>query len=138
MKFMLIMRTTDAAAAANENADFEAVINAMGEYNDAMIAAGVLLSGDGLAPEPGAVVDFDFETPEVTDGPYGDTPALFHGFWIIKAAGLVEATDWARKCPLGPGNKIEVRRITDESDFEDFADNEHIQKEAELRAQMGE
>ncbi|MDO7880782.1 YciI family protein [Antiquaquibacter soli] len=136
MKYMLIMRTTDAALEASKEIDFEEVINAMGAYNESMIKAGVLAGGDGLAPATeGVVVDFSGDKPIVTDGPYGETHELFNGFWIVDVSSKEEAVEWASRAPLGPGSKLEVRRITDESDFESFADNEYIQKEAEWRAQ---
>jgi hypothetical protein len=136
MKYMLIMRTTDAAVKSYKDMDFEKVINAMGEYNEALQKAGVLLSGEGLTEaEEGFVVDFDADQPIVTDGPYGETHELFNGFWIIQTASKEEAAQWAGRCPLGPGNKLEVRRVTELSDFEDFADNEHIKKEAAWRAE---
>ena len=139
MKYMLIMRSTDAAIEASKEMDFEEVINAMGRFNEELITAGVLLGGDGLSDaSEGFVVDFDGEEPIVTDGPYGETHELFNGFWIIQAAGKEEAVQWAKKVPLGPGNKIEVRRVTDESDFAAFADNEFVQKEAGWREQLGQ
>lgn len=135
MKHMLIMRATADAVAAYEEMDFETVINAMGAYNEAMMKAGVMVAGDGLAPEPGYVVDFSADPPLVTDGPYGEVHELFNGFWIIQTATAEEALEWAKRCPLGPGNKLEVRRVTDESDFADYADNEYIQKEKEWRGE---
>lgn len=137
MKHMLIMRATSQAADAYAEMDFEAVINAMGAYNEAMISAGVLVAGDGLAPEPGYVVDFDGEAPVVSDGPYGEVHELFNGFWIVQTATAEEALEWAKRCPLGPGAKLEVRRVTDESDFADYSDNEFIRKEKEWRAELG-
>lgn len=135
MKYMLIMRTTDEALAASKGQDFEQIINAMGAYNESMINAGVLAGGDGLtAASDGFVVDFDSETPVVTDGPYGETHELFSGFWIIDVATKEEAAEWAVRAPLTTGSKLEVRRITGEEDFADFADNEYIQKEKEWRA----
>lgn len=137
MKHMLIMRSNEQAADAFEEMDFEAVINAMGAYNESMMTAGVLLGGDGLAPEPGWVVNFDGEAPIVSDGPYGEIHELFNGFWIVQTATAEEALEWAKRCPLGPGSRLEVRRITDESDFADFADNEYVQKEAGWREELG-
>lgn len=138
MKYMLIMRTTAAAAEAFKDVDFEQVINAMGQYNESMMKAGVLLAGDGLSDaDEGFVVDFDAEQPIITDGPYGETHELFNGFWIIQVSSKEEAAEWASRAPLGPGSKLEVRRVTDESDFEDFADNEYIKKESEWREQLG-
>ncbi len=137
-KYMLIMRTTDAALEASKDRDFEEIINEMGAYNEALMQAGVMIGGDGLAgPEEGFVVDFSAEEPLVTDGPYGETHELFNGFWMLQVGSREEAIEWARRCPLGPGAKLEVRRVTDESDFEDFADNEYIQKEAGWRDQLG-
>lgn len=138
MKYMLIMRATDEAKQASEDMDFEELINAMGAYNESMMEAGVLLAGEGLSePEEGFVVDFDAEQPVVTDGPYGETHELFNGFWIIEVSSKEEAAEWASRAPLGPGTKLEVRRVTDESDFEDYADNEYIQKEKGWREELG-
>jgi len=138
MKFMLIMRSTEEAKRAYEKADFEQIINAMGAYNESLMKAGVLLSGDGLADDlsEAFVVDFSNETPIVTDGPYGETHELFSGFWILEVASKEEAVEWASRCPLGPGSKLEVRRVTDMSDFEDFADNEFLKKEEGWREEL--
>jgi hypothetical protein len=134
---MLIMRSNDEAVKAYENTDFEEVINAMGAYNEAMIKAGVLLAGEGLSDaKEGFVVDFASEKPIVTDGPYGETHELFNGFWIIGVSSKEEAAEWAQRAPLTAGSKLEVRRVTDETDFADYADNEYIQKEAGWRAEQ--
>lgn len=130
MKYILIMRGSAEAVEAYEKLDFEEVINAMGAYNESMIKAGVLLAGEGLTDaKEGFVVDFSAEKPIITDGPYGEINELFNGFWIIEASSKEEAAEWASRAPLTPGNKLEVRRVTDESDFADYADNEYIQKE---------
>ncbi|MDQ1576357.1 MAG: hypothetical protein QOH55_1507 [Microbacteriaceae bacterium] len=137
MKYMLIMRGSEQAAEAYKEVDFEAVINAMGAYNESLMKAGVLLGADGLADaDQGFVVDFASEPPIVTDGPYGETHELFNGFWIIEVSSKEEAAEWAKRCPLGPGSKLEVRRVTDESDFADYADNQYVQKEAEWRREL--
>ncbi len=139
MKFMLIMRATDDAKAAYENTDFTEIINAMGKYNESMMEAGVLLAGEGLADDLSTafVVDFSGEQPVVTDGPYGETHELFNGFWIIETATRDEAIQWASRAPLqGPGSKLEVRRVTDMSDFAGHEDNEFIQKEEGWREQQ--
>jgi hypothetical protein len=139
MKYMLIMRDTADAVEASKNVDFESIINAMGAYNESMINAGVMLGGEGLTDaKEGFVVDFSGEKPIVTDGPYGETHELFNGFWIIEASSKEEAAEWASRAPLGPGSKLEVRRISDASDFEQFADNEYIKKEADWREQLGQ
>lgn len=139
MKYMLIMRSTDEANAAAADIDFEEIINAMGAFNESMMEAGVLIGGEGLTdPAEGFVVEFTSETPIVTDGPYGETHELFNGFWILQVSTKEEAAEWAKRCPLGPGTKLEVRRVSDESDFEDFADNEYIQKEEGWREELAQ
>ena len=136
-RYMLIMRNSGSVEKP-EDMDFEAVINAMGAYNESMIDAGVMVGGDGLTDAAqGAVVEFTTEAPIVTDGPYGELQELFNGFWTIEVATREEAIEWASRAPLGPGNKIEVRRVTDETDFADHADNEYLRKEKEWRAQEG-
>jgi hypothetical protein len=134
-KYMLIMRNSGSVQ-NYEDMDFEAIINAMGAYNESMMKAGVLLAGEGLTDAAqGSVVEFTDGAPVVSDGPYGETHELFNGFWIIETATKEEALEWASRAPLGPGNKLEVRRVTDESDFADYSDNEYIQKEKEWRAE---
>jgi hypothetical protein len=135
-KYMLIMRNSESQESF-EDMDFEAVINAMGAYNESMMKAGVMIGGDGLTDAAqGAVVEFTADAPIVSDGPYGEVHELFNGFWTIEVATREEAIEWASRAPLGPGNKIEVRRITDESDFADYADNEYIQKEEGWREEI--
>lgn len=137
-KYMLIMRGTDEAYAAYKQIPFEQIINEMGAYNEAMMTAGVLVAGDGLADDMSAnfVVEFGGEEPVVTDGPYGETHELFNGFWIIEVSSRDEAIEWARRAPLIAGNKLEVRRVTDETDFAAFADNEYIQKQEGWREEL--
>lgn len=138
MKYMFIMRATDEVVQASKDIPFEQIINQMGAYNESMINAGVLLGGEGLADTSegsGLVVDFSEDPPLVTDGPYGETHELFNGFWIVQVGSREEAAEWASRAPLGPGSKLEVRRVTEASDFADFADNEYIQKEELWRAE---
>ncbi|MDI6944308.1 YciI family protein [Microbacterium sp. JZ70] len=135
-KYMLIMRDTDEALAASKDIPFEQIIAAMGAYNESMMKAGVLAGGEGLTDAAeGVVVDFSSQPPVATDGPYGETKELFNGFWILDVPTIEEAVEWAKRAPLGPGSKLEVRRISGVEDFP--ADNEWIQKEAGWREQLG-
>jgi hypothetical protein len=135
MKYMLIMRANEQAIAEFEEMDFNEVIAAMGAYNESLIKAGVLLAGEGLADAAeGFVVDFDSTPPVVTDGPYAEAKELFNGFWILEVSSKEEAAEWAKRCPLGPGAKLEVRRVNELEDFPQ--DNEWIQKEAAWREEL--
>ncbi|KMO72787.1 hypothetical protein BST22_21310 [Mycolicibacterium chubuense] len=131
-RYMLILRSTPEAEKAMENVDFNEVIAAMGRYNEELLKAGVLLAGEGLAgPEEGFVVNFDAETPVITDGPYTEAKELFNGFWILGVSSIEEAKQWALKCPLGHGARLEVRRITETEEFPQ--DNEWVQKEMQWK-----
>jgi len=131
-RYMLIMRSTPEAEKAMENVDFNDVIAAMGRYNEELIKAGVLLAGEGLAgPEEGFVVNFDTDTPVLTDGPYTEAKELFNGFWVLGVSSVEEAKQWALKCPLGCGARLEVRRITETEEFPQ--DNEWVQKELQWK-----
>ena len=141
MKYMFIMRSTDEALEASKKMPFEEIINKMGAYNESMMKAGVMVGGEGLADvsEGSAfVVDFSEEPPVVTDGPYGETHELFNGFWLVQVSSKEEAKEWASRCPLGPGSKLEVRRVQEAEDFAEFADNEYIKKEEGWRQELGQ
>jgi hypothetical protein len=138
-RYMLIMRVGPEAEAAMAAADidFDQVIESMGRYNEELIKAGVMLAGEGLTgPDEGFVVDFNADPPVVTDGPYTEAKELFNGFWILDVSSQEEAKQWARKCPLGPGVKLEVRRVAETDEFP--ADNPWIKKEIQWRAEMAE
>lgn len=140
MKYMLIMRATDEAREAYEQVPFQQIIEKMGAYNESLTKAGVLLAAEGLADAmtDNFVVDFSAGAPIVTDGPYGETHELFSGFWMIQTASREEAVEWARRCPLGPGAKLEVRRVTEMSDFAEFAQTDALVNEAAWRAANGQ
>lgn len=143
MKYMFIMRATAEAAEAYKEIPFEEIIRQMGAYNESLIKAGVMLAGEGLvdtSEDAGFVVDFSGEPPVVSDGPYGETHELFNGFWIVQVASKEEALEWARRCPLGPGSKLEVRRVTEFADMPDFAEFAHVdvaRDDAALRPGIG-
>ncbi|KWX19794.1 DGPF domain protein [Mycolicibacterium wolinskyi] len=138
-RYMLIMRSTPEAEAAmaEQEIDFDQIIADMGRFNEELVKAGVLLAGEGLTdPEEGFVVDFNSDPPVITDGPYTEAKELFNGFWMLDVSSKEEAKQWARKCPLGTGVKLEVRRVSETDEFPQ--DNEWIQKEIQWRADLAE
>ena len=138
MKYMLIMRATDEAFAAFADVDFNEILDAMGQYNEELISAGVLVAAEGLDDAAqGVVVDFSTEPPVVTDGPYGETKELFGGYWILDVASKEEAVEWAKRAPMtGPGMKTEIRRVPSIDEFPQ--DNPHIQRERAWRESTGQ
>src|SRR3954453_15512014 len=138
MKFMLIMRSTDEAAAAAQEIDFNEILDTMGRYNDELIKAGVLVAAEGLdEPKETVVVDFSSQPPVATDGPYGETKELFGGFWLLDVASKEEAVEWAKRAPLAaPGMKTEIRRVPTIDEFPQH--NEYIQRERAWRESTGQ
>ncbi|WP_207843619.1 YciI family protein [Williamsia soli] len=135
MRYMLIMRDSQEAIDASKEIPFDEIIAAMGAYNESLVKAGVLLAGEGLADaSEGFVVDFESDPPVVTDGPYAEAKELFSGFWMLEVSSKEEAAQWASRCPLGPGSKLEVRRVAGAEDFPQ--DNEWIQKEEQWREEQ--
>ncbi|WP_347977401.1 YciI family protein [Microbacterium sp. ProA8] len=135
MRYMLIMQVgaEEAAAFDPETYDMAEAYAAMGAYNEELQKAGVFLSAEGLSDAAeGFRVDFDSVPPAVTDGPFAEAREVFTGFWILEVASREEAEHWARKCPLGPGTALEVRRVNDLSDFDQS--DEWVAKEQEWRA----
>ena len=135
MKYMLIMRASDAAMESFKDVDFGEMIETMGRYNGQLIDAGVLVAAEGLDdPKETIVVDYTSQPPVATDGPYGETKELFNGFWILDVASAEEAVEWAKRAPCGPGVKTEIRRVASIDEFPQ--DNEWIQKEAAWREEL--
>ncbi|WP_329789467.1 YciI family protein [Lentzea sp. DG1S-22] len=137
MKYMLIMRATDEGYANLGELDFDEVLREVGEYNEELIRAGVLIAAEGLADaSEGVVVDFSSEPPIVTDGPYGETKELFNGFYLLNVSSQQEAVEWAKRAPMtGPGFKTEIRRVPTIDEFPQ--DNEWIRKERAWREANG-
>ena len=135
---MMIWRATDEAFANLGDVDFDKMLEVVGQYNEEMIRAGILLAAEGLSdPSEGVVVDYSSEPPVVTDGPYGETKELFNGFYIINVASKEEAIEWAKRAPMtGPGFKTEIRRVPTIDEFPQ--DNEWIQKERAWREANGQ
>jgi hypothetical protein len=119
MKFMVIVKA---------NADSEAGVMPtrqqlaeMGQFNEELVKAGVLLAGEGLHPTSrGARIVFDGDARSVVDGPFTESKELIAGFWIIEVSSKQEAIEWMRRCPNpynGGRGDIEIRQIFAAEDF---------------------
>lgn len=141
MRYMMIMQAPESMALGQEDAPVDATeaFEMMGRYNTALVEAGVLLAAEGLAPTAeGFALTYDDEGTHVTDGPFTEAKEIVAGFWILDVASRAEAEQWARQCPLGPGVRLEVRRVPDMREFEDAAPAGVLDAEASLRARVAE
>jgi hypothetical protein len=116
MRYMIIVKT-NAAYEAGAMPSSE-LIAAMGKFNESLIDAGVLLAGEGLQPSAeGARVKFSKGAFTVSDGPFSEARELIGGFWIIDVKSKQEALDWVRRIPFEDGEEVELRKVSEASDF---------------------
>ncbi len=95
-----------------------AFLAAIGEFNEALADAGVLLAADGLLPSSkGKRVCFDGEQRAAIDGPFAEPKDLIASYWIWQVRSLDEAVEWLKRAPFGGRVEIEVRPIMELEDF---------------------
>jgi hypothetical protein len=117
----------------------EKLLTEMGNFNEELVKAGVMLAGEGLHPSSkGARIKFSGTQRTVTDGPFTETKELVAGFWIWQVKSLQEAIEWAKKCPnpTGQEGELEIRQIFEAADFGDEFTPELREQEERLRAQV--
>jgi hypothetical protein len=137
MRFMVMVKATaDSEAGVMPT---EQDLAAMGAFNEQLIQAGVMKSGEGLKPSRlGARVRFDGTTRTVTNGPFEATNELVAGFWVWDCKDLDEAIAWVKRCPnpmRGP-SEIEVRPFFEAEDFGAELTPELRDQEARHREQL--
>jgi hypothetical protein len=118
MRVMVMVKaTSDSEAGVMPD---EALLRAMGEFNEELVKAGVMLAGEGLHPSSrGARVRFEGKQRRVVDGPFAETRELVAGFWLWQVRSMDEAIEWVRRCPnphAGP-SEIEIRPVFEAEDF---------------------
>jgi hypothetical protein len=118
MKFLVIVKASkDSEAGVMPSQE---LLTAMGNYNEELVKAGVMLGGEGLHPSAkGKRVRFAGNTRNVIDGPFADTKELAAGFWLWKCASMDEAVAWLKKCPNPHPDEceVEIRQIFSPEDF---------------------
>jgi hypothetical protein len=136
MRVMLIVKATEDSEAGIMPTTEQ--LTAMGNLNQELVNAGILLAGDGLRPSSkGARVTFTQKQTTVTDGPFAETKELISGFWILEVTSMDEAIEWARRVPFYDG-QIEVRQVTEAEDFGDAFTDELRAQEESLRDQAAQ
>jgi hypothetical protein len=119
MRFMMLMipKGYENAAPGTMPED-QAALDAMMAYNHALAEAGILRACEGLhPPSMGARVSFKGGKPMVTDGPFAEAKEVLGGFWVIEVGSRAEAIEWAKRCPGGDNETIEVRQVQEASDW---------------------
>jgi hypothetical protein len=111
----------------------------MGKYNEELVKAGIMLSGEGLHPSrKGARVRFVGDKRIVTDGPFAETKELVAGFWMWQVKSKEEAIEWVKRCPNpmpGTEAEIEIRQVFEAEDFGAEFTPELREQEERVRAE---
>ncbi|HET7758158.1 MAG TPA: YciI family protein [Steroidobacteraceae bacterium] len=118
MKVMVMVKATkDSEAGVMPTRE---LLSAMGEFNESLIKAGILLAGEGLRPSrEGKRVHFSGRQRTVTDGPFTETKELVAGFWLWQVRSIEEAVEWVKRCPnpMLTDSDIEIRPVFAPEDF---------------------
>ena len=136
MRFMVIVKANEDSEAGIMPS--RELLTEMGNYNEQLVKAGVMLAGEGLHPSTkGKRVKFEGAQRTITDGPFAETKELIAGFWILQARDWDEVLEWVKRSPMDGGTELEVRQVFEAEDFGEEFTPELREQEQRLRAEAG-
>jgi len=113
----------------------EKILTEMGQFNEELVKAGVMLAGEGLQPSSrGARVRFDGKKRTVIDGPFTEAKELIAGFWLWQVKSMEEAVEWLKRAPFDR-TEVEIRQVFETEDFGPAMTPELREQEERLRVQ---
>lgn len=112
MRYMLLLHV-DESGWPNLTASQQAEgLKAYAAYNEALSAAGALVSTGRLSPSAGALAIRTIGGKPVTmDGPFAETKEQIGGYYLIEAPDQAAALAWAERCPAVGHGAVEVREV---------------------------
>jgi hypothetical protein len=114
MKFMLLLWGDEGQWEGLSPEEAAADMERWNDYTNQLVAAGALVSGEGLDPSAAAqVLRVEGGERVVTDGPYAETKEQLGGFYVIECPSMEEALEWAAKLPSADRGATEVRPVLD-------------------------
>ena len=138
MKVMVIVKATKNSEAGVMPS--EKLLTEMGNYNEELVKAGIMLAGEGLQPSSkGKRIKFSGRQRSVLDGPFTETKELVAGYWLWQVRSMDEAVEWARRCPdpmPGEEAELEIRPLFEAEDFGKEFTPELRAQEERLREQI--
>jgi len=136
MRVMVMVKATSQSEAGQMPST--ELLAAMGNFNEELVKAGVMLAGEGLHPSAkGKRVQFSGSRRSVVDGPFGETKELVAGFWLWQVKSMDEAVEWVKRCPnpMEGDSEIEIRPVFEAEDFGAEFTPELRAQEERLRAE---
>ena len=138
MRFMILIKASNESEAGVLPS--EQLLTEMGQFNEELVKAGVMLAGEGLHPSSkGKRLVFSGGRKRVIDGPFAETKELIAGFWLWQVRSMEEALEWVRRCPdpmPGEESVIEIRPVFEADDFGKEFTPELRAQEERLRAEV--
>ena len=137
MRFVVMVKATKDSEAGKMPST--KLLEEMGQFNEELVKAGIMLAGEGLHPSAkGVRVRFNGDTRTVIDGPFAETKELVAGFWIWQVKSREEAIEWVKRCPNPHEgeSEIEVRQVFEADDFGPALTPELREAEERLRAKI--
>jgi hypothetical protein len=136
MKFMVFVKASEESEAGQMPSEGE--LTEMGNFNEELVKAGVMLGGDGLHPSSkGVRIRYDGDKRTVVDGPFAETKELIAGYWIIQVKSREEAVEWMKRSPFREA-EVEIRQVFEAEDFGEEYTPELRERDERLRAQTGD
>lgn len=139
MRVMVLVKAT--RDSENGVLPTEQELTEMGQFNEQLVKAGVLVAGEGLHPSSkGKRIRFSGADRAVVDGPFSETKELVAGFWVWQVKDMDEAIAWAKRCPnpMRVDSELEIRPVFEAEDFGENLTPELREQEARLRAESAE
>lgn len=113
----------------------EQMLLEMGNYNEELAKAGVMVDGAGLHPSSkGKRVRFSSGAPMITDGPFAETRELLAGYWLWEVDSMDQAVEWLKRAPFSDG-EVEIRPLFEEKDFADAYTDEVREQQERIRTE---
>lgn len=135
MRVMVIVKGSKATEAGELPREKD--LAAMGQFNEELVRAGIMLAGEGLQPtSKGKRVRFAGAKRTVIDGPFSDAKELVAGYWLWKVKDVEEAVEWLKRAPFDDGAEVEIRPVFEAEDFGAEYTPELRAQEERLRSQI--
>ncbi len=110
MKYFLMLYADEKVGSDIPEADMEKFMGTLNAWTDSLKKAGAFVATNSLAPTwDSRTVHVENGAMQVHDGPYAETREQFGGYFVIEAADMDAAVQWAAKCPAAEWGSIEVR-----------------------------
>jgi hypothetical protein len=116
-QYLLAVYSAEDARDVMSEEEMQRSYRAVDAFNSEVQAAGIWVFAGGLHPSStSTVVRVQGGQVITTDGPYAETKEQIGGFWVIKAADLDAALDWAAKGSAACGWPVEVRPFQEDAE----------------------